>query len=142
MSTRSISDWVIELTFPDLNQNVRANVKPELVIGRMDSADQNGFTGLDMTPFQGVDLGISRRHALIRWENNHLVLVDLGSNNGTIQNGVRLHPDAPYTVTDGDTLYIGHLQATLRINAEIGKSFIPAKRIEYSTSNIPMAARG
>jgi CheY-like chemotaxis protein len=141
MSTKSFADWVIQFTFPETSDVVRLNVNPELQIGRIDP-DQTVFNGLDMTPFNGVDKGVSRHHALIRWEGSHLVVVDLGSNNGTVLNGVHLDPNTPYRLTDGDMLYIGHVKTLIRLNNEVGKGNVRAKRIEFDTSRVPVHGRG
>ncbi|HVO41666.1 MAG TPA: FHA domain-containing protein [Aggregatilineales bacterium] len=141
MPADSTADWVIQFTFPHTATSVRSNVNPELVIGRMDPGETS-FKGLDLSAQKGVEMGVSRQHAIIRWEGSHLVIVDLGSQNGTILNGVRLEPDTGYRLAEGDVLYIGHLRVNVHINTEIGKQSIRAKRIDFDTSNVPLMGRG
>ncbi|MDY7022592.1 MAG: FHA domain-containing protein, partial [Cyanobacteriota bacterium] len=50
---------------------------------------------------------VSRFHTLITWENEELILTDIGSRNGTFVNGVR---QARMVLNDGDTLQIHHYQ--------------------------------
>lgn len=57
---------------------------------------------------------VSRRHALIHSQNeNELWLVDLGSRNGTFRNGRPIKQ--PTQLRDGDTIGIGSVQFTLRM---------------------------
>jgi len=64
---------------------------------------------------------VSRRHALIHAQNeNELWLVDLGSRNGTFRNARPIKQ--PTQLRDGDTIGIGSVQFTLRIE----RTLIPA----------------
>lgn len=82
--------------------------KDELLLGRSD--EQSGLTtDLDLGPFGAVDKGVSRRHAAIRRGDNTLMLVDLGSTNGTHLNGQRLNPNEPRVLRDGDEIRMGKL---------------------------------
>jgi hypothetical protein len=51
------------------------------------------------------DQMVSRRHAIVRRQGNTVTIVDLGSSNGTLINGVEIH-DAT-TLKEGDKLTIG-----------------------------------
>lgn len=50
---------------------------------------------------------ISRRHALIKRENNQFILHDLDSRNGTFVNGERLPVNQPHTLVSGDVIQFG-----------------------------------
>jgi diguanylate cyclase (GGDEF)-like protein len=54
-----------------------------------------------------VDDGISREHAALQREGGKVVLVDLGSTNGTFCNGLRLPKQGRVDLTDGDKISIG-----------------------------------
>ncbi len=58
------------------------------------------------------DPNVSRHHAEIR-PGAAIVLVDLGSTNGTLVNGVRV--DAPHPLLDGDVISMG--QSHIRFEA-------------------------
>jgi CheY-like chemotaxis protein len=60
-----------------------------------------------------LERGVSRRHVEIRSNERQLLLVDLGSTNGTRLNGYRLRPHEPYRLRHGDLLEVG--LAELRI---------------------------
>jgi CheY-like chemotaxis protein/pSer/pThr/pTyr-binding forkhead associated (FHA) protein len=137
----STSDWTLEISFSHTPETLRLVVKDELLIGRVEPG-QAVFGGLDLTAYQGADLGVSRRHAMIRWQGNHLVISDLNSDNGTILNGTRLQAEIPYRLSDGDTVYVGHLKMTIHLNTDYGLSTIRARRTEIDTLNIPIKAHG
>ncbi len=87
--------------------------KQELIFGRRDPAT-GAMPDVDLTPYAGYRMGVSRRHAAIRAaDENHLDVWDLGSSNGTFLNGQRLNAHRPYRLRDGDRLRLG--QMILRI---------------------------
>ncbi len=89
-------------------QPIRAQPQPEVVLGRRDPG--TGATPeVDLTPFAGYRMGVSRRHAAIRASGDHLHVWDLGSSNGTFLNGQRLTPDRPYMLHDGDEIRLGQM---------------------------------
>ncbi len=55
------------------------------------------------------DIAVSRRHARISFEDDHFVLTDLSSGNGTFLNGVRVQQE---TLSPGDEIIVG--ERTLR----------------------------
>jgi hypothetical protein len=84
-------------------------VKPELIFGRRDPSTGTR-PDIDLTPFAGYRLGVSRRHAALRQtHDSRLDLWDLGSSNGTYLNGVRLIAHRPNRVHDGDEIQLGQM---------------------------------
>jgi pSer/pThr/pTyr-binding forkhead associated (FHA) protein len=83
--------------------------KQELIFGRRDPAT-GAMPDIDLTPYAGYRMGVSRRHAAIRAaDDNHLDVWDLGSSNGTFLNGQRLNAHRPYRMRDGDRLRLGQM---------------------------------
>lgn len=80
----------------------------QLVIGRVDPAT-NEAPPIDLTRFNALEKGVSRRHAAITRKDAAIHLVDLGAANGTFLNGQRLVPDQPRILRDGDDIRLGHL---------------------------------
>lgn len=80
----------------------------EMVIGRVDPGAPES-PGIDLAPFGAAELGVSRRHGIIRRGEDTLTLSDLGSTNGTFLNGQRLIPHQPRVLRDGDEIRMGHL---------------------------------
>ncbi|MCE5313711.1 MAG: FHA domain-containing protein [Armatimonadota bacterium] len=62
-----------------------------------------------------ADAFISGRHADLSFDDGVFTITDVGSTNGTLVNGVKLEPNAPKEVRDGDEITIG--QKVFRIEA-------------------------
>lgn len=87
----------------------------DIVIGRQPRPDDPVVT-IDLEPFDGHDLGVSRYHAMIKLVKDNLILVDVASSNGTFVNGHRALPTNRYKLVDGDTLTVGRLTLQIRFN--------------------------
>lgn len=84
------------------------------VLGRADP--MSAFRpDIDFAPLGAVRHGVSRRHALIRPDENTLYLIDQNSTNGTWVNGQRLLSGRDFPLSDGDVLELGALRMALRI---------------------------
>jgi hypothetical protein len=117
----SLADYmgsVIDLTaIPEggLGIRVAGELKPmyvhiekELLIGRRTETSQDAL--LDLTILNAVNLGVSRRHALIKRTATGFEVTDLSSRNGTWLNTERLIPHKPYPLESGSLIRLGHLQ--------------------------------
>ncbi|MAU13738.1 MAG: hypothetical protein CL607_28230 [Anaerolineaceae bacterium] len=83
---------------------IEVNLKKELVIGRRGSTAR---VDVDLTPYESLEKGISRQHAILQIDENRLLLRDLNSSNGTRLNGEKLIPEHVYEVNDGDIFQLG-----------------------------------
>jgi len=93
--------------------------KKETILGRRDPAT-GAMPDVDLTPFAGYRMGVSRRHAAIRQtENTHLELWDLGSSNGTYLNGVKLVAHRPNRLYDGDEIRLGQMVMRIRFQRAV-----------------------
>ncbi|NLX08317.1 MAG: FHA domain-containing protein [Chloroflexi bacterium] len=80
----------------------------EMVIGRS-APDGVMLPDINLGPYQGETMGISRLHAGLKRQGDALVLTDLGSLNHTYINGQRLLPHEVRVLRDGDELRFGKL---------------------------------
>jgi pSer/pThr/pTyr-binding forkhead associated (FHA) protein len=62
------------------------------------------------------DPEVSSRHAELRREEGQILIVDLGSTNGTKLNGSPLRPQEPTPIYNGDRILVG--KTILRLQAE------------------------
>lgn len=85
----------------------------QITMGRAD-ARQVPESFLDLTPYGAHTKGVSRTHAAISQSGHTLMLTDLGSVNGTYINEVRLMPNQPRILRDGDMIRLGQLVAYVR----------------------------
>lgn len=101
------------------NSNDRLALQPQISptgikIGR--NSGGKSFCDVDLGPFGGADYGVSRVHAIIRFERNHhrLVLIDNKSTNGTYINGIKVPPGRESTLADGDELKLARMVFRIR----------------------------
>ena len=80
----------------------------EFVLGRKVGKTSEGM--LDLAPFGGYSLGLSRRHAVIRRTGDGYELLDLGSVNGTWLDEERLVPHKAYPLPSGSHLRLGRMR--------------------------------
>ena len=85
-----------------------------LILGRDPAA---GSRFLDLTDLNAHRHGVSRYHCTLERENDHLVVMDLKSTNGTFLNGRRLRPQHKVPVADGDHLVLGTLHALVFLHS-------------------------
>lgn len=86
----------------------------EVVIGRLD-AGHAIFPDVDLTQEEGMEFGVSRRHARVSLRQDQVFVEDLNSLNGTFLNSMRLVPELPYPIKDGDQLQLGRLMLTVQL---------------------------
>lgn len=81
----------------------------QVIFGRRDPAT-GAMPDIDLTPYAGYRMGVSRRHAALRLtDDERLDVWDLGSSNGSFLNGQRLNAHQPYRLRDGDRLRLGQM---------------------------------
>lgn len=98
----------LEIVGSPLPINVKFS-KPTLTLGRRDPAT-GALPDIDLAPFAGYRMGVSRRHSQIRrTEEGYLELFDLGSSNGTFLNGQRLNSHTPYRLNNYDRVALGQI---------------------------------
>jgi hypothetical protein len=91
----------------------------ELVLGRRsegDKAEEKNASILDLTSLGGYQMGLSRRHAMIRRTEDGYVLIDLASTNGSWLNDERLTPNKPYPLASGSQLRFGRMRLLILYN--------------------------
>lgn len=103
-------DWSLELKTPlNTEQPLRLHILGDVVLGRTDLAD------VDLEGFDASNKGVSRRHALLRPTSHQLYLIELGSTNGTMLNGMPLGPGMARPLRSEDVITLGDLRLTVRL---------------------------
>ena len=103
-----LKNWVT-LHLLDTGQVLPLAERNEFTIGRI-SEGQPIMPDIDLSPYQAYASGVSRLHAVIKREGNHVFLMDLDSANGTYVNGKRLNPNVEHTLKNGDVVALGKLK--------------------------------
>ena len=80
----------------------------EFVVGRKVGTSSEQM--LDLAPFGGYSLGLSRRHVVVRRTRDGYELLDLGSVNGTWLDEERLVPHKPYPLPSSSHLRLGRMR--------------------------------
>jgi hypothetical protein len=93
---------------------VELPLSKEIVLGRLD-ASRAIFPDVDLSSDEGIEQGVSRRHARISRRGNEIFIEDLNSLNGTFLNANRLVPELPYPINDGDEIQLGKLILTIHL---------------------------
>jgi hypothetical protein len=75
--------------------------KPKLTVGRASNSDLRLASG-----------SVSKVHAHLESVDGRYALVDHGSRNGSKVGARKLEPDRAVTLSDGDSVHFGHVQAT------------------------------
>ncbi|HSL31330.1 MAG TPA: FHA domain-containing protein, partial [Anaerolineales bacterium] len=82
--------------------------KGELVLGRKVGTTSESL--VDLGPWGGYHMGLSRRHASVRRTKQGYEVLDLGSVNGTWLNDERLIPHKAYPLKSGSYLRLGRMR--------------------------------
>jgi hypothetical protein len=104
-----IGGSVIALYIDNLDDPIFTRVDSTLMLGRSGAGHQPSHPLFDLTGWRAFEHGVSRAHALLRWEGKNLVLVDLNSSNGTYLNEVRSEPYTSQQLAVGDMIRLGQM---------------------------------
>lgn len=121
LTPEMIQEWVLKNTkeaqVPDSGiafyvdgHSMPAYIDPEgeFVLGRKVGTTSEPL--LDLAPFAGYSLGVSRRHVVVRKRGDGYEIIDLGSVNGTWLNEERLVPHRSYPLPSGSHLRLGRMR--------------------------------
>ncbi len=97
---------------------LRLQQKPEMIVGRR-STQTSAIPDIDLSSYRAAELGVSRVHARLLYQDNTVTLTDLGSVNHTFINGQRLHAHEVRVLRDGDELRFGRLVVRITLKHRI-----------------------
>ncbi len=100
--------WVIEFRVIGTPDIIRAPLGERLIIGREDIASDI-YPEINLSPYNGQYLGVSRKHARVIMRDNRITVEDLNSANGTYVNGKHINAMTPTRLRDGDQIKLGNL---------------------------------
>ncbi len=104
----SINAW-ISLHIIDTGQILPLADRTEFALGRV-SEGQPIMPDVDLSVYNAYARGVSRLHCVLKMVDERIVIMDLGSANGTYLNGNRLTPHVEENLTHGDILSLGKLK--------------------------------
>ncbi|MEZ4518898.1 MAG: FHA domain-containing protein [Chloroflexota bacterium] len=104
----------LQFTIPHRERTITVTLDDTIHIGRADP--DAGFTPeIDLSPFDGFDKGVSRRHATIQLFREGIVVIDQYSSNGTRLEDRPLTPGQAYILPPKAALRFGELLVHLTI---------------------------
>jgi pSer/pThr/pTyr-binding forkhead associated (FHA) protein len=104
----------IVLTVAGAPRPITLEGRTEYRLGR-EAADQQPVE-VNLNPFGAREKGVSRVHATLRVDRQQVLLMDLGSSNGTQLNGTALAPNEPARLESGDEIRLGKLAIKIHFN--------------------------
>ncbi len=108
LASTPVTSW-ISLHLMDSGKILPLASRNEFTLGRL-SEGQPIMPDIDLTPYQAYASGVSRLHAVVKRDANRVVVMDLGSSNGTYVNGRRINPHVEEPLSHGDILALGKLK--------------------------------
>jgi hypothetical protein len=112
-SPANLQSW-ISLNIMESGQILPLADRTEFTLGRA-AEGQPIVPDVDLSPYNAYANGVSRLHAVLKLIQDKIVVMDLGSSNGTYLNGNRLFPYVDTPVIHGEILYLGKLKIQLLI---------------------------
>jgi hypothetical protein len=83
--------------------------RQEMIVGRSDP-QSNSYPDVDLGPYGGLDLGVSRRHFRLTRTGEQFYIEDLGAMNGTVVNNQKLPPYTLQPLRSGDRISLGKME--------------------------------
>jgi hypothetical protein len=99
----------------DSGQVIPFSERSEYTLGRA-SDGQPVMPDVDLSAQKAYEHGVSRIHAVIKRQAARIVLMDLGSSNGTYLNGVRVLANIENPLANGDMIALGKLKMQIILN--------------------------
>jgi serine/threonine-protein kinase len=101
----SASKGTVMLMMPG-GQIFQLTGKTQYLLGRSDPG-KDYQPDVDLAKWQGMELGVSRRHGQLHFDKDQLYYTDLKSANGSRINGAGLYAEIPIRLEDGDEICMG-----------------------------------
>lgn len=135
-----ILPWVLEFRIVGTAHIIKTPTRSALLLGRLDE-ERGVVPDIDLTDYQGQQLGVSRRHALLLARNNRVTVQDLGSANGTYINGRILKANQEYRIRDRDRIRLGRLELQVHfvVKPLVDEQTMVGMR---NTVHVPVVGRG
>jgi hypothetical protein len=102
------------ITAPPPPATIQIPNRNELIVGRSDP-QSNSYPDVDLGPYGGLDLGVSRRHFRLTRTGDTFYLEDLNAMNGSVVNGQRMPPYTLHPLRNGDRIVLGKLEMAFEV---------------------------
>jgi pSer/pThr/pTyr-binding forkhead associated (FHA) protein len=105
------------LSVPGFDRSIAIDGAQSFILGRNleKTAGPQGEAVYDLSPFEALDRGVSRRHVLVRPVGDGYEICDMGSTNGTWLNQTRILPGRPYRLDEKSEIRLGRMVVHLLV---------------------------
>jgi hypothetical protein len=104
----------VTLHLIDQGQFLPLSGRTESTLGRV-AEGQPILPDIDLSPFEAYAQGVSRLHAAVKIVNQRIMIVDLGSSNGTRVNGQKITSNVDFPLNHGDLIALGKLKMQILV---------------------------
>jgi pSer/pThr/pTyr-binding forkhead associated (FHA) protein len=104
----------VSLIILNAHHTITLSGQETFTLGR-DAEGQLLHPDIDLSAYQGYEMGVSRLHASLR-VCTKVTATDLGSSNGTKLNGVKMEPNKAYHLQHRDILTLGKLKIQVLVH--------------------------
>ena len=94
-------------------ERIKLNGRTAITIGRISQNTQQQTVDLDLSWYGEPAASVSRRHARLLLDGNNIMIMDLGSTNGTYVSGELLTPHQARRVTRDDLIRLGYVSLSI-----------------------------
>ena len=102
------ADHVLLLHFAGYEEPLALQIDQQIILGRTNETT-GGIISINLEGYGAVGHGVSRQHATLIRQGEHLFVRDLNSTNHTFLNGDKLTDEREYAIRDGDEISLGRL---------------------------------
>lgn len=113
-SATGSTDAVVSLHLITSGMIVHLSGRTEYTLGRT-AEGQPILPDVDLSPYEAFSQGVSRLHAVLKFNNESVSITDLGSSNGTRVNGQKIMPNVDYPLNHGDVIALGKFKIQILI---------------------------
>ncbi len=117
-SPATAPERTIVLQIRGMSERLTFDEGSEIILGRTDLA-ASAMRRLDLSPYGAHERGVSRDHAVLRYSDHSLTLTDLSSANGTSVNLIKLAPNQPKALNNGDEFMVGTLSIVVHFEPTV-----------------------
>lgn len=112
-----VKNVVISLHIVNTDRTMHLTGRSEYSLGRI-ARGQPILPDFDLSEFDAYNQGVSRLHAAIKVQTQRILIMDLGSANGTRVNGQKLVPNVEYPLKNGDLIALGKLKIEFQTSTD------------------------
>ncbi len=110
-----VGEMIVSLHLMEAGKMITLSGRTDFTIGRV-SEGQPILPDIDLSPYDAYSQGVSRLHASMKVTNRQVMIIDLGSSNGTRLNGQKIVAHVEYPLGNSDMISLGKFKIQILIN--------------------------